>query len=75
MAVITEEAWSVPGPTRQGGPEGDRRPVFSDFTNSGYWQPAYQAQDRALDEYMRKHKLEKQDWRPDMKKLIEGGQE
>ena len=33
MAVITEEAWSVPGPTQQGGPETGRRAVFSDFTN------------------------------------------
>lgn len=44
MAVITEEAWSVPDPPRQGPPETGRRPVFSDFTNAGYWLDAYEAQ-------------------------------
>jgi ribonuclease Z len=74
MAVITEEAWSVPGPTRQDPPEEGRRAVFSDFTNSGYWEPAYQAQDEALDKYMKKYGLENQDWRPGMKKMIKAGQ-
>jgi hypothetical protein len=64
----------VPGPTRQDPPEEGRRAVFSDFTNSGYWEPAYQAQDEALDKYMKKYGLENQDWRPGMKKMIKAGQ-
>lgn len=73
MAVITDEAWSVPGPTLQGPPQRKGlRPVFSDFTNSGYWKPAYKAQDKELDKYMKKYKLEKQDWRPEMYKMMEG---
>ncbi len=75
MAVITHEAWSVPGPTRQGPPETGRRPVFSDFTNSGYWKPAYDAQNDAMDEHMEKYQLQNQDWRPEMYKLIGKGSE
>jgi ribonuclease Z len=75
MAVITDDAWSVPGPTRQGPPQREGlRPVFSDFSNSGYWKPAYKAQDKAMDKYMKKYKLEDQDWRPGMYKMMEGGQ-
>jgi len=74
MAVITEEAWSVPGTARQGGPEKGRRPVFSDFTNAGYWLPAYEAQNDAMDKHMEKYNLQDQDWRPGMKKMIEEAQ-
>jgi ribonuclease Z len=71
MAVITEEAWSVPGPTPQGPPEQEgRRPVFSDFTNSGYWLPAYEAQNEAMDRHMEKYNLQDEDWRPGMMKMI-----
>jgi ribonuclease Z len=70
MAVITEDAWSVPGTARQGPPEKGRRPVFSDFTNAGYWLPAYQAQDEAMDRHMEQYNLEDQDWRPGMKKMM-----
>lgn len=72
MAVITEEAWPVPGPSRQGPPESGRRPVFSDFTNAGYWAPAYEVQNEALDRHMEKYNLQDQDWRPGMMKMIEG---
>ncbi|RLA45841.1 MAG: hypothetical protein DRR06_06395 [Gammaproteobacteria bacterium] len=73
MAVITDDAWSVPGPNPQGPPQQKGlRPVFSDFSNSGYWQPAYKAQDKAMDKYMKKYKLEDQDWRPGMYKMMEG---
>ncbi|MGI9291664.1 MAG: guanitoxin biosynthesis MBL fold metallo-hydrolase GntH [Gammaproteobacteria bacterium] len=71
MAVITEEAWSVPGTAKQGLQEKGRRPVFSKFTESGYWLPAYEAQDRAMDEYMEKYNLQDEDWRPGMKKMME----
>ena len=71
MAVITEEAWSVPGPTRQGPPEKGRRPVFSDFTNAGYWLPAYKAQNEAMDAHMEKYNLQDEDWRPGMFRMME----
>jgi ribonuclease Z len=70
MAVITEDAWSVPGTAKQGLQEKGRRPVFSEFTNAGYWLPAYEAQDRAMDEYMEKYGLQDQDWRPGMKQMM-----
>ena len=75
MAVITEEAWSVPGPTQQGGPETGRRAVFSDFTNAGFWLPAYEAQNEAMDRHMKKYGLEDQDWRPGMMEDIKKAQE
>jgi len=74
MAVITEEAWSVPGPTRQGPPERGRRPVFSEFTNKAYWLPAYKAQNKAMDKHMEKYKLQDEDWRPGMFKMMEKNQ-
>jgi len=74
MAVITHEAWSVPGPSRQAPPEKGRRPVFSDFTNSGYWLPAYEAQNEAMDKHMEKYNLQDVDWRPGMMKMIKQGQ-
>ncbi len=74
MAVITEEAWSVPGPTRQGPRQRGRRPVFSEFTNKGYWLPAYQAQNKAMDEHMEKYNLQDEDWRPAMLKMMEQNQ-
>jgi len=66
MAVITHEAWSVPGPTRQAPPETGRRAVFSDFTNAGYWLPAYEAQNEAMDKHMEQYNLQDVDWRPGM---------
>ena len=75
MAVITEDAWSVPGPTRQGPPEQGRRPVFSDFTNAGYWLDAYEAQNDAMDRHMEKYNLQDQDWRPAMFEQIRKSQE
>jgi ribonuclease Z len=75
MAVITEDAWSVPGPTRQAGPETGRRAVFSDFTNAGYWLPAYDAQNEAMDRHMKKYGLENEDWRPGMMDDIKKAQE
>jgi ribonuclease Z len=75
MAVITEDAWSVPGPTQQAGPETGRRAVFSDFTNAGYWLPAYDAQNEAMDRHMKKYGLENEDWRPGMMEDIKKAQE
>lgn len=72
MAVISEDAWSVPGPTRQKPPlpKDQKQPVFSRQIQSGGWLPAYEAQDPALDEFMKKYNLEKQDWRPQMNKML-----
>ena len=75
MAVITDNAWAVPGPTRQGPPErAGRRPVFSDFSNTGYWLPAYEAQNEAMDKHMEKYNLQDQDWRPGLFKQIRDAQ-
>ncbi len=74
MAVITEDAWAVAGTTRQPGPVKGRRAVFSDFTNAAYWLPAYEAQNGAMDEHMKRYGLEKEDWRPGMMKQIEEAQ-
>ncbi len=74
MAVITHEAWSVPGPSRQAPPEKGRRAVFSDFTNSGYWLPAYEAQNDAMDKHMEKYNLQDQDWRPGMMEMMRRNQ-
>ena len=74
MAVSTEDAWSVPGPSRQDGPETGRRPVFSDFSNAGYWLPAYEAQNEAMDRHMKKYGLEDEDWRPGMMENIKKAQ-
>ena len=66
MAVSTDEAWSVPGTARQPPPgKGQPNPI-SDFIDSGRWVEGFKAQDKMLDEYMKKHNLEKMDWRPAM---------
>ena len=70
MAVITEDAWSVPGSSVQAPPSKPPRPVFSDFTNAGYWLPAYEAQDEAMDRHMEKYGLQDRDWRPGMKQMM-----
>jgi hypothetical protein len=36
---------------------------MSDFIKSGEWGPGFNAQNEMLDEYMKLHKLEGQDWR------------
>jgi len=69
MAVSTEEAWSVPGPTRQGPPERGQPPVYSKFILEGRWDEGVQpAQKRMLDEFAEKYKLQDQDWRKQMMK-------
>jgi ribonuclease Z len=75
MAAITHDAWSVPGPSMQGPPETGRRPVFSDFTNSGYWLDAYEAQNEAMDRHMEQYNLQDQDWRPAMFEMMRRQQE
>jgi hypothetical protein len=48
--------------------------VFSDFTNAGYWLPAYEAQNEAMDRHMEKYNLQDQDWRPGMMKMMKAGE-
>jgi ribonuclease Z len=74
MAVITEEAWGVPGATPQPGQVEAQRPVFSDYINSGYWLPAYEAQDPAMDRYKEEYNVER-DWRPGLKKMMQDAAE
>ena len=64
MAVSPDRAWAVEGPTRQLPPEKGRPDVMSDFIKQGEWGPGFNAQNRMLDEYSKKFKLEDQDWRP-----------
>ena len=63
MAVSPDRAWAVPGTTRQSPPEKGRPDVMSDFIKQGEWGPGFDAQNAMLDEYAKKFKLEKQDWR------------
>jgi ribonuclease Z len=69
MGVSPEEAWSVPGTARQSPPEKGQPPVMSKFIVEGRWDEGAQpAQKKMLDEFMKKYKLEDQDWRKQMKK-------
>jgi ribonuclease Z len=67
MAVSTEEAWAVPGPTRQSGPDKNQPPVYSKFILEGRWDEGAQpAQKKMLDEFSEKYNLQDQDWRKQM---------
>jgi ribonuclease Z len=63
MAVSTDRALGVPGPTRQPGPVKGRPDPMSDFIKQGEWGPAFNAQNEMLDKYSKKYNLESQDWR------------
>ena len=67
MAVSTEEAWPVSGPTRQAPPVKGQPPVFSKFILQGRWDEGAQpAQKKMLDEFSEKYNLQDQDWRKQM---------
>jgi ribonuclease Z len=67
MAVSPEEAWPVPGPTRQSPPVKGQPPVFSKFILQGRWDKGAQpAQKKMLDEFSEKYNLQDQDWRKQM---------
>jgi ribonuclease Z len=69
MAVSAEEAWSVPGPTRQSGRDKNQPPVYSKFILEGRWDEGAQpAQKKMLDEFSEKYNLQDQDWRKQMMK-------
>ena len=63
MGVSPDRASGVPGPTRQPPPEKGRPSPMSDFIDEGEWGPAFNAQNKLLDEHSKKYNLEEQDWR------------
>ena len=63
MAVAPDNAWAVPGTARQQAQEAGRPDVMSDFIKSGEWGPAFNAQNKMLDEHSKKYNLQDQDWR------------
>ncbi len=63
MAVVTRNAWAVAGTARQPPPERGGPDPMSDFIKSGEWGPGFNSQNEMLDEFMKRYKLEKQDWR------------
>ena len=71
MAVITENAWSVPGTAVQPPPVKGLPNPMTDLMNNGRWVQGFKAQDKMLDEHMRKYNLQDQDWRPAMYKELE----
>lgn len=72
MAVSTDDAWSVPGTAQQPPPEKGKPKPMSDWIDKERWLPAFKAQDKMLDKHMKKYNLEKEDWRPNMYKKMEG---
>ena len=63
MAVSTDRASGVPGPTRQPPPERGRPDPMSDFIKAGEWGPGFNAQNKMLDEHSQKYNLQEMDWR------------
>ena len=63
MAVSPDNSWPVPGTARQPPPEQGRPDVMSDFIKSGEWGPAFNSQNRMLDEHAEKYNLQEMDWR------------
>jgi ribonuclease Z len=63
MVVSPDRASAVRGPTRQPPPERGRPSPMSEFIAEGEWGPAFNAQNKMLDEHSKKYNLEKMDWR------------
>jgi ribonuclease Z len=63
MAVSPDRAWAVEGTTQQPPPQPGVPDPMSDFIKQGEWGPGFNAQNKMLDEYAKKYKLERQDWR------------
>ena len=63
MAVVTRNAWAVPGTARQPPPQPGVPNPMSDFIKNGEWGPAFNAQNEMLDEHMKRYELQDQDWR------------
>jgi ribonuclease Z len=69
MAVMTDDAWAVPGGKRQPRPEKGKPSTFSAYILQGRWDKGVQpVQKKMLDEFMEKYKLQDQDWRKKMMK-------
>ena len=66
LAVITRNAWAVPGTATQPPPERGRPNPMSEFIKSGEWGPGFNAQNEMLDEFAEKYNLQEQDWRKRM---------
>ncbi|MGI9521463.1 MAG: guanitoxin biosynthesis MBL fold metallo-hydrolase GntH [Hyphomicrobiaceae bacterium] len=71
MAVSTDDAWSVPGTAEQPPPEKGKSDPITECTDAARWVPGFKAQDRMLDEHMKKYNLQDQDWRPAMYKKLQ----
>jgi ribonuclease Z len=63
MVVSPDRASAVRGPTRQPPPERGRPSPMSKFIAGGEWGPAFNAQNKMLDEHAEKYNLQDQDWR------------
>jgi len=63
MAVSTDRASGVPGPTRQPPPVPGRPDPMSDYIKDGEWGPGFNAQNKMLDAHSKKYNLKDQDWR------------
>ena len=63
MAIAPDNSWAVPGTARQPPPQKGLPDPMSDFIKSGEWGPAFNAQNKMLDEHSKKYNLEKMDWR------------
>ena len=74
MAVVTDDAWAVPGTARQPPPDKGRPSPMTDWIDSGRWIPGFKAQDPMLDAYSKEHGLEEMDWRPGMYKKLKDNQ-
>ena len=63
MAVSTDRARGVPGPTPQPPPDKSYADPMSDFIKQGEWGPGFNAQNNMLDKHVKKYNLQDQDWR------------
>jgi ribonuclease Z len=63
LAVSTPNAWGVPGTAQQPPPQPGVPDPMSDFIKSGEWGPAFNAQNKMLDEHAERYNLQDQDWR------------
>jgi len=66
MAVVTEDAWAVPGTAVQPPPEKGRPNPITKEIDAGRWVPGFEVQDQMLDKYRDDYNLQNQDWRPKM---------
>jgi ribonuclease Z len=63
MAVVTPNAWGVPGTARQPPPVPGQPDPMSDFIKDGEWGPGFNAQNKLLDEFSERYNLQDKDWR------------